>query len=190
MPARAKPDFGASVNTEIKIRQATLDDCDAITALMALSMREILPKYLSREQTERSDASMGIDRELIGDGTYYLVFIGDTLVGCGGWSARRTLYGGDHTNDRDSSMADPATEAAKVRAMYTHPGYLRRGIGQALIKRSEAEAKQAGFSRVELGATAPGLPFYERCGYTVIEDLSKPDEDGVSVPIILMSKAI
>jgi len=158
---------------DLEIRQATLEDCDAIKALMALSMREILPKFLNKEQVKRSDASMGIDRELIADGTYYLVYSADVLVGCGGWA-----------------LADPKTEAAKVRAMYTHPDYTRRGIGQALIAKSEQEAKAAGFHRVELGSTAPGLPFYLRCGYEVVEDLSKPDEDGVSVPIILMSKAI
>lgn len=171
-------------------RQATLADSANIVALMAASMREILPKFLDEEQVRRSDASMGIDRELVADGTYYLVYIDAVLVGCGGWSARRTLYGGDHSENRDSAFADPKTEAAKIRAMYTHPDYLRRGIGQALMDKSEAEAKAAGFSRVELGATAPGLPFYLRCGYEVVEDLSKPDEDGVSVPIILMSKDI
>jgi len=175
---------------ELNIRQATLDDCDAIMALMALSMARILPEFLDEEQVKRSDASMGIDRELIADGTYYLVYIDDVLVGCGGWSARRTLYGGDHSENRDSTFADPAIEAAKIRAMYTHPDYTRRGIGQALMEKSEQEAKTAGFNRVELGATAPGLPFYLRCGYEIVEDISKPDEDGVIVPVILMSKPI
>ncbi len=174
----------------LEIRQATLDDSEDIMALMALSMRVILPKFLDEEQVKRSDASMGIDRELIADGTYYLVYIEDVLVGCGGWSARRTLYGGDHSANRDSAMADPKTEAAKVRAMYTHPDYTRRGIGLALIERSEREARAAGFTRAELGATAPGLPFYERCGYQIVEDVSVPDEDGITVPVILMSKPL
>jgi len=175
---------------ELNIKQATLDDSEDIMALMALSMREILPRFLDEEQVKRSDASMGIDRELIADGTYYLVYIDEVLVGCGGWSARRTLYGGDNAAKRDSAMADPETEAAKVRAMYTHPDYTRRGIGQALIRKSEVEAKAAGFSRVELGSTAPGLPFYKRCGYAVIEDVSVTDEDGITVPVILMSKGL
>ena len=171
-------------------RIATRDDAQAITALMSLSMAKLLKDVLTPEQVEKSHASMGLDKQLLDDGTYFLIFDKDVLVGCGGWSRRPTLYGGDHTSWRDDALANPETEAAKIRAMYTHPDHVRRGIGKLLLKLGETAAKAEGFKRIELGATASGILLYEKCGYVVIEDLSKPDKDGVSVPIILMRKKL
>lgn len=153
-------------------------------------MQALLPAVLSPDQVAKSHASMGLDTQLIEDGTYFLIYEGDILVGCGGWSRRRTLYGGNHTEGRDESLADPKTEAAKIRAMYTHPDYTRRGIGRLLIQLGEEAAKTEGFRVMELGATASGLLLYEKCGYEVIRDLAEADADGVIVPIILMRKAI
>ena len=133
---------------------------------------------------------MGLDTQIIDDGTYFMIYEGDILVGCGGWSRRRTLYGGNHTAGRDDSLADPKREAAKIRAMYTHPDYVRRGIGRYLIELGEQSARKEGFKSMELGATASGILLYEKCGYEFIEDLSEPDEDGIIVPIILMRKAL
>jgi len=155
--------------------------------LMALAMAKLLPQVLTPEQVEKSSASMGLDTLLVNDETYFLIYEGEALVGCGGWSRRRTLYGGSHTEGRDDSLADPATEPAKIRAMYTHPDHTRKGVGRHLLELGEAAARAEGFSFVELGATASGILLYEKCGYEVIEDVSVP-KDGVYVPTIRMRK--
>jgi GNAT superfamily N-acetyltransferase len=172
----------------LNYRIATYDDVPAIKALMSLSMERLLKEVLSPIQVAKSHATMGLDTQLLDDGTYFLIFDEDTLVGCGGWSRRRTLFGGNHTAGRDDALADPKTEAAKIRAMYTHPDHVRRGIGRLLIELGENAAKAEGFTKIELGATASGLLLYEKCGYVAIEDLAEPDEDGVTVPIVLMRK--
>ena len=171
-------------------RIATYEDAPAISALMELSMAALLKHVLTPAQVAKSHASMGLDTQLLDDGTYFLIFDGEFLVGCGGWSRRRTLFGGNHTAGRDNAFADPKTEAAKIRAMYTHPDHIRRGIGKLLLDLGENAARTEGFKTIELGATASGLLLYEKCGYAVIEDLAEPDEDGVSVPIILMHKTL
>ena len=102
----------------------------------------------------------------------------------------RPLYGGNHTVGRDDGLADPATEPAKIRAMYTHPDFTRRGIGRFLLQAGEDAARAEGFMTMEMGATAPGRPLYEACGYDFIEDLSEPSEDGTIVPILLMRKSL
>ena len=172
------------------LRIATREDIPAIETLMAASMAAILPAFLDEKQVQRSSESMGVDTLLIDDGTYFLVFVEDALAGCGGWSRRRTLYGGNHTSGRDDSPADPATESAKIRAMYTHPDFTRRGIGRFLLDAGEAAARAEGFSVMEMGATAPGRPLYEACGYRFVEDLSQPSDDGTSVPILRMVKRL
>lgn len=172
------------------LRIATRDDIPAIEALMAESMAALLPKFLDEKQVARSSETMGVDTLLIEDGTYFLVYIEDTLAGCGGWSRRRTLYGGNHTSGRDDALADPATEPAKIRAMYTHPDFTRRGIGRFLLEAGEKAARAEGFKAMEMGSTAPGRPLYEACGYRLIEDLSQPSEDGTVVPILRMRKPL
>ncbi|MDJ0922197.1 MAG: GNAT family N-acetyltransferase [Henriciella sp.] len=171
-------------------RIATLEDAPDIEALMAISMAKLLPNFLDPDQVARSSNSMGIDTLLIEDGTYFLIFEGDTLVGCGGWSRRRTLFGGNQTEGRDDALADPSCEPAKIRAMYTHPEFTRRGIGSLLISLGEDAAMAEGFTAMELGSTAPGLPLYERCGYVAIEDVSTRYDDGVVVPTIRMRKEL
>ncbi len=172
------------------LRIATRDDIPAIEALMSSSMAALLPKFLDEKQVERSSESMGVDTLLVDDGTYFLVYVDDTLAGCGGWSRRRTLYGGNHTSGRDDELADPATEPAKIRAMYTHPDFTRRGIGRFLLEAGENAARAEGFKSMEMGSTAPGRPLYEACGYFFIEDLSQPSEDGTVVPILRMRKEL
>jgi len=171
-------------------RIATYDDIEAIKRLMALSMNTLLKDVLTPAQVQKSNESMGLDTQLLDDETYFLIYDGETLVGCGGWSRRRTLYGGNHTQGRDDSLADPSYEAAKIRAMYTHPDHVRRGIGRLLLDLGEKAAKAEGFQMAELGATASGILLYEKCGYKVIKDLAEPDEDGIIVPIILMQKTL
>ncbi|MEE2929291.1 MAG: GNAT family N-acetyltransferase [Pseudomonadota bacterium] len=172
------------------LRIATRDDIPAIEMLMAESMAALLPKFLDEKQVERSSESMGVDTLLVDDGTYFLVYVDETLAGCGGWSRRRTLYGGNHTTGRDDELADPATEPAKIRAMYTHPDFTRRGIGRFLLEAGENAARAEGFKSMEMGSTAPGRPLYEACGYVFIEDLSQPSEDGTVVPILRMRKEL
>ena len=171
-------------------RIATRDDIPAIENLMALSMGRLLKDVLSPEQVAKSNESMGLDTQLLDDGTYFMILDGEDVVGCGGWSRRRTLYGGNHTVGRDDAIADPKSESAKIRAMYTHPDHVRRGIGRLLLELGETAAKDEGYRSIELGATASGILLYEKCGYEVIEDLSKPADDGVTVPIILMRKSL
>jgi GNAT superfamily N-acetyltransferase len=172
------------------LRIATREDIPAIETLMAASMAALLPKFLDQKQVERSSESMGVDTLLVDDGTYFLVYVDDTLAGCGGWSRRRTLYGGNHTSGRDDQLADPATEPAKIRAMYTHPDFTRRGIGRFLLEAGENAARAQGFKSMEMGSTAPGRPLYEACGYVLVEDLSQPSEDGTVVPILRMRKEL
>ncbi len=172
------------------LRIATRDDIPAIETLMAASMAALLPKFLDEKQVERSSESMGVDTLLVDDGTYFLVYVDETLAGCGGWSRRRTLYGGNHTMGRDYELADPATEPAKIRTMYTHPDFTRRGIGRFLLESGENAARAEGFKSMEMGSTAPGRPLYEACGYVLVEDLSQPSEDGTVVPILRMRKEL
>lgn len=171
-------------------RIATREDAAAVETLMRLSMRTLLKDVLTPIQVSKSFASMGLDTQLLDDGTYFLIFDKDMLVGCGGWSRRRTLFGGNHTLGRDDRLADPETDSAKIRAMYTHPDHVRRGIGKLLLELGETAAKTEKFKSMELGATASGILLYEKCGYDFIEDISQTDEDGVSVPIILMRKTL
>ena len=169
---------------------ATLDGAENIKALMALSMAKLLPDVLTPKQVERSTESMGLDTQLLEDGTYFLIYHDKKLVGCGGWSRRRTLYGGNHTVGRNDDFANPSTESAKIRAMYTHPDHTRQGIGKLILSLGENAARAEGFISIELGATASGILLYEKCGYSVIGDLAKPDATGVIVPIILMRKVL
>ena len=113
------------------------------------------------------------------------------LAGCGGWSRRATLYGGDHSTAlRDAALLDPAVDAARVRAMYTHPAFARRGVGRLILSLCEAAAANAGFSRVQLMATLSGEPLYRAAGYEAIEHTAAAPVNGVVVPLILMGKAL
>jgi len=126
------------------LRQALMDDTQSITSLMNLAIVELQKDYLSEAQIGASFAGMGLDTQLIEDGTYFCIMDEEVLVGCGGWSRRATLHGGDHSADRDDSLLDPATDRARIRAMYTHPDYTRRGIGRMIIEAGEAAALAEG----------------------------------------------
>jgi GNAT superfamily N-acetyltransferase len=171
------------------LRVATLMDCDPIRALMNLAIRALQQGYLTPDQIEASFAGMGLDTQLIKDGTYFTVWDGDILVGCGGWSNRATLHGGDHSAGRDLRLLDPATERARIRAMYTHPDHIKRGIGRLIIEASEAAAHAHGFRMLELAATMAGKPFYLRCGY-VLESEWDDCHGAVPVPLATMVKQI
>lgn len=171
------------------ISAAKMGDIPIITGLQSLAIHELQKGYLDEAQINASQASMGLDTQLIADGTYFCVFDGEVLVGCGGWSYRATLYGGNHSAGRSARELDPKTERARIRAMYTHPDHARRGIGRLILKTSEAAAKAREFTNLEMAATEAGRPFYERCGYTV--ENSFFDENGaVPVPLYTMIKSI
>jgi GNAT superfamily N-acetyltransferase len=169
-------------------RLATLEDVPALTALMEAAIRELLPHFLKPEEVEASFAVMGLDTQLIADGTYFVIESHGVIIGCGGWSRRATLFGGNHAAGRDARLLDPATEAARVRAMYTHPRHVRRGIGRGILKLCEEAARAEGFRCVELGATMGGKPLYEAAGYRPLELLQVGTPTGIKVPILRMAK--
>ena len=172
-------------------RIATPDDIPAIHALMARAIATNQQGFLTPAQVALSHNVMGLDTQIIADGTYFLIERGDTLVGCGGWSARATLYGGDTSIvARDPAPLDPATDAARVRAMYTDPDCVRQGIGRMILDLCEGAARSAGFGRAEMMATLSGEPLYRACGYVPIEYVETPPVDGVSVPLIRMGKVL
>jgi GNAT superfamily N-acetyltransferase len=170
-------------------RLAGPDDVPALEAVMAASIAELQRGFLSDAQIAASRTIMGLDRQLIADGTYFMVETEGRIAGCGGWSRRATLYGGDHTPGRDAALLDPRTDAARVRAMYTHPDFARRGVGALILQLCEAAAKAEGFSRLELMATLSGRPLYARAGFLEIEQIVD-DRGGAPVPLIRMGKHI
>ncbi|HEX2759803.1 MAG TPA: GNAT family N-acetyltransferase [Rhizomicrobium sp.] len=164
------------------------DDLPALQRLMTDAIRVLLPAFLTPEKVEASFAVMGVDSQLIADGTYFVLEENGVLAGCGGWSRRATLFGHNQTSGRDPRLLDPATEAARIRAMYTAPAFVRRGVGRQILALCEAAARAEGFARAELGATAGGEPLYLACGYREIERLDVPTPGGVTVPITRMGK--
>ena len=142
----------------LQIRAARLDELSALNGLMELAIGELLKPFLSEAEIASSRAIMGLDTQLVIDGTYFVVEEHGALAGCGGWSRRATMYGGDVSPGRDPALLDPAKDAARVRAMYTHPGFVRRGVGRMILDACEAAARAEGFRRVELVATMAGLP--------------------------------
>ena len=171
-------------------RLAAISDMEALTELMNAAIRDLLPQFLSPEQVDASFAVMGLDTVLIEDGTYFVIEIGGELAGCGGWSRRATLFGGNHTRGRDARLLDPQTEPARVRAMYTSPRFTRRGVGRKVLALCEEAARQEGFSRVELAATMGGKPLYEACGYQPVEAMMVTTPNGVEVPLLRMGKVL
>jgi GNAT superfamily N-acetyltransferase len=150
-------------------RLALVVDTPEIIKLMQLAIAENMKSFLTASEIEAAQETMGVDRSLIDDGSYFIIEAthdGEiTIVGCGGWGKRRTLYGGDHTVGRDDRLSDPTIDAARIRAMYTHPAWIRQGIGSLLLDLGEQAARDAGFKTIELGSTAAGEPLYRARGY-------------------------
>ena len=170
-------------------RLATRDDVPSLVPLMEAAIDELQRGFLDEAQIRSSHAIMGLDNQLIDDGTYFIVECDGHLAGCGGWSRRVTLYGGDHSARRDSAMLDPARDPARVRAMYTHPAFTRRGVGRLILKLCESAAAAEGFTRLELMSTLAGLPLYTVAGFRPVEQLEDP-AGGVPVPLVRMEKPI
>jgi len=185
--------------TKFVHRLATFDDLPKISALMDLAISENMKAFLSAEEIQLARQSMGVDRLLIEDQTYFVIETlhqGDLLlVGCGGWGRRKTLFGGDHTPGRDDSLSDPRVDAARVWAMYTNPDWVRKGIGGLLLNSAETAAREAGFKTIELGATLSGEPLYLAKGY---REVSRADASArarrapgePADPIIKMAKTL
>src|SRR3984893_16419506 len=137
-------------------RLATMAELAELRTLMTASIRTLIGAYLDAARVEASFEIMGVDTQLIEDGTYFVVECERRIAGCGGWSRRATLFGGDHSGGRDARLLDPATEPARVRAMYTHPDCARRGVGRLVLSLCEAAAAQEGVGLLELGGTVAG----------------------------------
>ncbi len=174
----------------LELRLATTADEPAMRAIMDRAIGALLTPYLPPEAVSASFEIMGLDSQLIADGAYFAVSEGGVIVGCGGWSRRATLFGGDHTSGRDAALLDPQRDAARVRAMYTDPAHTRRGIGRMILDACEHAARAEGFHRAELAATLAGEPLYRACGYEVIERFSAKTNAGVDVPLLRMGKRI
>ena len=151
-------------------------------------------KQISSRQSGSKLGENALDSQLIKDGTYFVVVTdtvnGKIIVGCGGWSKRATLYGGDHSKGRSARLLDPKTEPARIRAMYTHPDWTRRGIGRLILETCENEARQAGFKYAEMMATLAGVPLYEACGYKQLDSIEDETSNGVKIPLIRMGKKL
>jgi GNAT superfamily N-acetyltransferase len=157
---------------------------------MARAIAELQRGFLSEEQIAASRSIMGLDTQLIDDGTYFIVESDGGLAGCGGWSRRATLFGGDHSAGRDAALLDPSRDAARVRAMYTAPEFARRGVGRLILSLCEAAARDAGFARVELAATLAGEPLYRACGYVLLERMESDTPQGLRIPLLRMGKTL
>jgi GNAT superfamily N-acetyltransferase len=175
----------------IEHRLATEEDLPALRALMQRAIERLQDEFLSPEQVRASHKVMGLDTQLVADRTYLLVEVDGRIAGCGGWSWRATLYGGDDSVvAREPAPLDPATDAAKIRAMYTDPDFARRGIGRRVLGLCEQAAHGAGFRRTEMMATLSGEPLYRACGYLPVEHIESAPIDGVRVPLIRMEKVL
>jgi GNAT superfamily N-acetyltransferase len=171
------------------IRKANLDDREAIERLIIESARNLSREDYSEQQIEAAILTVfGVDTDLILDGTYFVADSSGMLIGCGGWSKRKTLFGGDRFATRDSSELDPKLEAAKIRAFFVHSEFARKGIGRAILSACESEARAHGFLSIELMATLPGLKLYRACGYEGDQRVEYEIGEGVSIEFVPMRK--
>ncbi len=201
-----------------RLRVAQEEDIPAIGALIAASVRGLSCPEYSPEQRERAlETVFTVDTRLIADGTYFVATVpgeevadggatpvaagaaaagaaaagkSPVLAGCGGWSRRKTLFGGDLHAVRDDGWLDPASDAAKIRAIFVHPRWARQGVGGALLRAAEAAATAAGFTQLEMGATLTGAPLYRRAGYADVQRVEAPIGGGLTLPVILMAKRL
>lgn len=178
----------------LTLRLATMDDLPVLRDVMDASISQLQKGFLTQAQIESSRTIMGLDTTLVEDGTYFVVEDDGRAAGCGGWSRRATLYGSDHTAGRDAHLLDPATDGARVRAMYTHPDFARRGVGWMILEACERAAAAEGFTRMQLMGTLSGVPLYTAYGFVEVERL--PDartadtSSGAPVPCVRMERPI
>jgi GNAT superfamily N-acetyltransferase len=177
---------------KFELRVASANDVEPIQKLIADSVRGLAKGIYSDAQIELSIRSVfGVDHQLIEDGTYFVAEAGDRIVGCGGWSRRQTLFGAsEYAESRNSTLLDPTSQPAKIRAFFVHPDAARKGIGRAILEHCEAEALVAGFITAEMMATLPGVPLYEVCGYEKHESHEVNLPDGETIVCVRMSKSL
>jgi GNAT superfamily N-acetyltransferase len=172
-------------------RLAQASDAPAISELMRASVLDLFPHFYDERQTASSAMYIAhLDMQLIEDGTYFVHEAGGEIVACGGWSRRNKLYTGSGSMGDDERLLDPGTEPARVRAMFVRSDWTRRGLGTMILEASEAAAAAEGFRSLSLMATEPGVPLYQRCGFTVVEQAQVPMPDGCSITCTAMEKPI
>lgn len=173
------------------IRPALLTEVSTLNELISTSARELSHGYYTATQIEALITYVfGVDTQLLIDRTYFVIERQGILAACGGWSWRRTLFGGDQAKDAVDPALDPATEAARIRAFFVHPANARQGLGRVLLEHCEAAAKAAGFQRTELMATLPGEPLYRALGYRALEPVTHPLPDGQTVEFVRMGRSL
>jgi GNAT superfamily N-acetyltransferase len=182
--------------TTFALRLASDEDVPALHALIEASVRGLQAGDYSAAQIEGALGTvLGVDSQLIRDGTYFIaeslglsVNARKRIAGCGGWSKRRTLFGADRGPGREPELLDPGTDAAKVRAIFVHPEFARRGLGTLILAHVEAAAREAGFGRFEMGSTLTGVPLYRLKGYVEVERIAVPLWNGEALPVVRMVK--
>ncbi|HWZ59921.1 MAG TPA: GNAT family N-acetyltransferase [Gemmatimonadaceae bacterium] len=175
---------------EIRIRPAAFDDVPALEALIEDAVMVLQAADYSEAQRRGALGTVfGVDSQLIRDGTYFVAEASGLLVGCGGWSRRRTLFGGDAIAGRVDEELDPARDAARIRAFFVRPDWERRGIGRQILEACEAAALAAGFRRFGLAATLTGVALYAAHGYEAHERYDVPLPNGLTLPVVRMTKA-
>jgi GNAT superfamily N-acetyltransferase len=194
---------------DIRIRKALPQDIPELRRLIEASVRELQSEDYTPAQMEGAlESVFGVDSQLIADGSYLVAEarIADaasgsanisagkrpgpewTIAGCGGWSKRKTLYGGDRWTAREDSLLDPKRDAAKIRAFFIHPAWARRGVGSKILEACETAAREAGFTSYEMGATLTGAKLFGTKGYVAVEKIEVPLKNGLSLPVIHMAK--
>jgi GNAT superfamily N-acetyltransferase len=186
---------GMATTMTFSVRKAVAGDIPRLREVIEASVRGLQAEDYSPAQIEGALESVyGVDSQLIADGTYLVAETregaGMQIVACGGWSKRKTLYGGDQYAAREDSLLDPARDAAKIRAFFVHPAWARQGIGSLILGACEQAAIAAGFTRLEMGATLSGVAFYRAKGYVEIENQSVPLGNGEALPIVRMAKEV
>lgn len=173
------------------LRPARPTEVAALNALIAASARDLSRGFYTPAETDLLIRHVfGVDTQLIADQTYFVIEREGTLAACGGWSGRRTLFGGDQAKEALDPLLDPATEAARIRAFFVRPEWARQGLGRRMLSHAESCARAAGFSRAELMATLPGEPFYRAAGYERLEPVSHRLPGGETVPMVRMGRAL
>lgn len=177
---------------EWSLRLARESDIDALEVLIPLSVHALQKDtYDEAQRAAALGPVFGVDRQLIRDGTYFVAVAGEAIVGCGGWSRRKSLFGGDaHRGSGEDPALDPAADPARVRAFFVHPGWARRGIGRAILQACEEAAREAGFRTADLVATLAGEPLYASQGYAQVERYEVPLANEVRLPVVRMTKSL
>ena len=184
--------MSAPMSDEFSIREAAVSDIPVLHALIERSVRRLQKNDYTPEQIEGAIGhALGLDTQLIADKTYFVAeatALPAVIAGCGGWSNRATLFGSNHGPHRQDRLLDPITEAAKIRAIFVHPDWARRGVGSLLLKHCEEAAAAAGFHRLEMGSTLTGVHLYTRRGYRPCESVDVPLPNGAMLAIVRMTK--